>query len=152
MASAISSSLLSLRPKPPPNRKTQGFLIVLDLASIFELVTCTKPTRRNHTSPDSQPYGPFWNFAQAVWLAVHNSDRGLQSAIRTWADEEKRQTDEAKSKICEAEKILGRPLNEDRDKDLIYQIMWGWGPFSTFVGNLQFRHRLLWQKLTPPPQ
>jgi hypothetical protein len=67
--------------KLPSDKRTRSYLVVLDLAAIFELVTCMKPTRRNNPYADSQAYGPFWEFVSRV-CAPLNRVRSLDRAIR----------------------------------------------------------------------
>jgi hypothetical protein len=73
--------------KPPPDKKTRRNLIVLDLAAIYELVTCNKPTRRI-TAAGSQPYGPFWDFVTQVcsssWLASPSRARDMSETMAGW--------------------------------------------------------------------
>jgi hypothetical protein len=74
------------RRKPPPDKKTLSYLIVLDLAAIFERVTCARPTRR--IDPDtSKPYGPFWDFVTAVCRSlpqVGSPDRAIRD-VQTYS-------------------------------------------------------------------
>ncbi len=70
------------QPEPPPDKRTRSYLIVLDLAAIFELVTCEKPTRRIDAYADAaHPYGPFWNFVNAV-CATLTDVRSLDRALK----------------------------------------------------------------------
>jgi hypothetical protein len=72
--------------KPYPDKKTRYFLVILDLAAIFELVAGEVATRRVH--PDSgKTCGPFADFAASIWIQIFKNNRGLSYAIRVWADE-----------------------------------------------------------------
>ena len=76
-------------PEPPPDIKTRGYLIVLDLAAIFELVTCTKPTRRI-TAAGSRPYGPFWDFVTQVcssFKGVGSIDQSIRDVVAFYPKE-----------------------------------------------------------------
>jgi len=66
-------------PRPPPEKKVRSYLIVSDLAAIFELVTGQQPTRRINWET-SKPYGPFWSFVTAVSAALPNV-RSLDRAV-----------------------------------------------------------------------
>ena len=121
----------------------QSYLILLDLAAIFELVTGTRPTRR--TSVDSsKDYGPFWEFARAVWRAIFDTDHGLSAAVKYWSGEAVFQRNLAQSKLLEAATSLGRDLT-DQERSAIER---PFGAYSSFGANMQFRHRELWEKLT----
>lgn len=80
------------RPKPPPDKKTVSYLVVLDLAAIFELVTCTQPTRRNNPYSDSsQAYGPFWDFVNCVcssFTGVGSIDRAIRDLMTFYPTKE----------------------------------------------------------------
>ena len=65
-------------------RNVRAYLVMLDLAAIFEWLTDRKATRvvdRDHGNET----GPFWHFAAAVWPLVfgHGCD-GLKSAMKNW--------------------------------------------------------------------
>jgi hypothetical protein len=137
--------------EPPPDTKAERYLVMLDLAAIFELVSGEPATRR--TGPDTGvPYGPFWNFAKALWSAVYGSDRGLQNAMRIWADHTSSQAKLIQVEVAMAEEALGRPLDRECDRTIFEAIMRRFGSFSPFVANLQFRHGSLWRKLRGAPQ
>jgi hypothetical protein len=78
----LAGALSIPSPKPPPDKKTLGYLVVLDLAAIYQLVTVTAPTRRNNANAEGgrQPYGPFWNFCSEVFTIV--GLRSLERAIK----------------------------------------------------------------------
>jgi hypothetical protein len=139
------------RPKAPPDRKTKHYLVMLDLAAIFELIS-GEPARRRTDADEGVPYGPYWNFAEAFWSAVYGNQHGLQNAVRIWADEVSRQTKLVQSEVARAEEALGRPLERGCDKTVVEAIMNRCRSYSPFVANLQFRHRSLWRKLRGTPQ
>jgi hypothetical protein len=68
------------RVKPPPDKRIRSYLIVRDLAAIFELVTGELATRR-FNADTYQPYGPFWKFVNAVGAALPNV-RSLDRAVK----------------------------------------------------------------------
>jgi hypothetical protein len=78
--------------KPPPDKKTVSYLIVLDLAAIFEIVTCAPPTRRNNPLSDtSQSYGPFWDFTNAVCESlsgIRSIDRAMKDVMKLYPEKE----------------------------------------------------------------
>lgn len=139
------------RPKSPPDRKTKHYLVMLDLAAIFELIS-GEPARRRTDADEGVPYGPYWKFAEAFWSAVYGNQHGLQNAVRIWADEVSRQTKLVQSEVARAEEALGRPLERGCDKTVVEAIMNRCRSYSPFVANLQFRHRSLWRKLRGTPQ
>jgi hypothetical protein len=134
------------QPKPPPDMSTKHYLVMLDLAAIFQLVSDEPPTRRTHFDT-GMPYGPFWDFAKVIWPAIYGTNRGLQSAMKIWDHEVSRQKKLASDKIAQAEKTLRRPLNKESDKPILATIIRCFWSYSPFVANLQFRHRSLWRKL-----
>jgi hypothetical protein len=79
----LAAALDEREPKPPPDTKTRNYLIVLDLAGIFELVTCDQPTRRVN-AVTSKPYGPFYDFVNAVCapLGLRSIDRAIQDVMK----------------------------------------------------------------------
>jgi hypothetical protein len=65
-----------------------SYLVMLDLQAIFEFETSTAATRRVHglDHPDSgAEYGPFFEFARAVWPLVFGSETGVSAAMKNWA-------------------------------------------------------------------
>jgi hypothetical protein len=78
-------------PEPPPDVKTRGYLIVHDLAAIFELLTCTEPTRRNNPYYTSRPYGPFWDFVNRVcssFKGVGSIDQAIRDVVAFYPEKE----------------------------------------------------------------
>jgi hypothetical protein len=128
--------------RPPPDTATRYYLIILDLAGIFELVSQQPPTRR--VNPDSgRTYGPFADFVAQVWAQIFSQNRGLSYAIRVWSDEMARERKLAETEVARAAAKLSRPLS-DAERDAIESRFL---ESSMFVANLQFRHSLLWRKL-----
>jgi hypothetical protein len=76
---------------PPPLRAEtlRRHLVLQDFAAIFEWATGLRAGRRVRTdvSEDDagKEYGPFYDFARAVWPMIFGSEKGLGNAIRTWA-------------------------------------------------------------------
>jgi hypothetical protein len=128
--------------KPPPDKATRHYLIILDLAGIFELVSQQLPTRR--VDYDSgKTYGPFADFVAQVWSRIFGQSRGLSYAIRVWADEMAREQKLAEAEVARATAKLSRPLS-DTERDVVQS---RFRESSPFVANLQFRHPDLWRKL-----
>jgi hypothetical protein len=65
------------------------YLVLLDLAAIFQWATGVRAGRRVRTDLTEEDagkeYGPFYDFARAAWPMVFGSEKGLGHAIRTWA-------------------------------------------------------------------
>jgi hypothetical protein len=73
-------------------RNYVAYLVILDIAAIFEWLTKTKPTREvdREGKGGKGDIGPFWKFAEAIWPLVFCKGRfGLSSAIKNWAGLEK---------------------------------------------------------------
>ncbi len=118
----LIDALAAPHPEPPPDIRTLGYLVVLDLAAIFELVTCTQPTRRNNAyAVGPRPYGPFWVFVNGVC----NSIPGVGSIEQAMKD---------------VRRFYPKPGDDPQSTKSEY---------SPFAANLQFRHPELWQKLRP---
>jgi len=133
------------KPKPPADKKIRYYLIIRDLAAIFELVSGEEPTRR--VDPGSgETYGPFADFAASVWVQIFKNSRGLSYAIRVWADEMTRQRKGVEGAVNEAIRLVSRDLS-DSERDDIENRFEEWSPF---VANIQFRHPDLWRKLRRP--
>lgn len=79
------SSIARTRGRPPA---VAHYLIMMDLAAIFEYLTRKRATRLvrggDHFAHGAE-YGPFWDFAQATWTAIFKSTDGLKSVMRNWA-------------------------------------------------------------------
>jgi hypothetical protein len=71
-------------PKQGPAPDNVGYLVLLDLAEIFQWVTNIEATRRvDRKSRDDS--GPFHHFTAAVWPLVFGSDDGLSNSLKEWA-------------------------------------------------------------------
>jgi hypothetical protein len=67
------------------------YLVLLDLAAIYEWATRQPAGRRVRTDIDpGETYGPFWDFAGTAWPMIFGSRRGLDNALKTWASGRKR--------------------------------------------------------------
>jgi hypothetical protein len=134
------------QPEPEPDTRTRHYLVIRDMAAIFELVTREPATRRTNSDTNKQ-YGPFWNFTTALWSAVYGSKHGQENALTIWATEVSRQSKRIQGELARAEEGLGRQLDPKRDKAIVERIVSRYRSSSPFVANLQFRHRSLWRKL-----
>jgi hypothetical protein len=128
--------------KPKPDKATRSFLVILDLAAIFELLSGKEATRREDPS-SGRTYGPFADFAASVWVQIFGNSRGLSYGIRVWADEMNEQRKAAEAAVNEATRAVSRDLS-DLERDAIEN---RFGHPSSFVANIQFRHPGLWRKL-----
>ncbi len=89
LADAAPKALGSAKRGQP--RNVVAYLVMLDVAAIFEWLTETEATRKRDATGGA--YGeegvdanPFWNFAAALWPVIfQNGDTGLQAAIKNWA-------------------------------------------------------------------
>jgi hypothetical protein len=65
-------------------RNIRAYLVMMDLAAIFELLTGRKATREVDRD-FGKDTGPFWDFAAAVWPHVFGKGRyGLSAAMKNW--------------------------------------------------------------------
>jgi hypothetical protein len=69
-------------------RNIRAYLVMLDLAAIFELLTDRKAARGVDRT-DHTETGPFWRFAESVWQVVFGTTRGLKAAMKNWAEARK---------------------------------------------------------------
>lgn len=123
------------KPERPPDKRTLYYLLILDLAAVFQLVSGEEPTRR--VDPASgKTYGPFADFVAAVWVQIFRNKRGLDYPVRVWADETARQRKKAEAAVNEAIRSISHDLS-DVERDAIEN---RFGEYSSFVANLQFRH------------
>jgi hypothetical protein len=76
----LDESLSRRRP-----RNIRAYLVMMDVAAIFEWLTDRKATREVNRD-DHKETGPFWHFAEAVWPYIFGKGRyGLSSAMKNWA-------------------------------------------------------------------
>jgi hypothetical protein len=141
----LAKALNEPQPKALARVATRNHLVILDVAAIFQLVSGKQPTRQINQDT-GKDYGPFWNFASAIWPAVFGSSSGLSAANKRWATEVSRQRKLANAAASEATHLLGRDLTCTQWCAVDRRF----GHYSTFVANLQFRHPDLWQKLREP--
>jgi hypothetical protein len=76
----LDESLSGRRPRNIP-----AYLVMLDLAAIFEWLTHRKAAR-GVDRIDHTETGPFWRFAESVWLLAFGSALGLKAAMKNWAE------------------------------------------------------------------
>ena len=71
-------------------RNICAYLVIVDLAAIFEWLTGRKATREVDRDLGKDT-GPFWDFAAAVWPHVFGKGRyGLSAAMKNWEKEKKK--------------------------------------------------------------
>jgi hypothetical protein len=140
----LVEALKEPQPIPKPDTATKHYLVMRDMAAIFELITGDAATRRTDIDAGT-PYGPFWDFAKALWSAIYGHERGLQNAVKIWAQGESTQRKLANTELGRAEEVLGRRL----DKLIVERIVSRCRSSSPFVVNLQYKHRGLWRKFKP---
>lgn len=87
---ADASSLQTLR-SPAADKHD----LANDLSAIFVYLTAVAPARRNQSvkHDPGKPYGPFWAFAEILWVALFGTVYGLDNALKertavpfTWLD------------------------------------------------------------------
>jgi hypothetical protein len=66
-------------------RNISAYLIIKDIAAIYEWATGSKASRRFDAYKDEDQEGPFWQFASAIWLAIYGTDHGVHAAFKNWA-------------------------------------------------------------------
>ena len=69
-------------------RNIPAYLVMKDLAAIFEWLTDRKATRGVDRT-DHTETGPFWRFALSVWQVTFGTTRGLKAAMKNWAEARK---------------------------------------------------------------
>jgi hypothetical protein len=137
-----AKSKFSVKSTAVPDKKARGYLVMLDLAAIFELVTATEATRRVDFETGKE-YGPFREFVGCVWRSIFETDTGCSYALRVWADRVAKQRGLATQKIAEAEAKFSRSLTADERDDILDRVF----DISTFELNLRLRHPDVWRKL-----
>jgi hypothetical protein len=88
LASAATEEADGWVPLPLRHETIVRYLVLQDLAAIFEWATGVRAGRRVRTdlSDDAgKEYGPFYELARAAWPMVFGSEKALGNAIRTWA-------------------------------------------------------------------
>ena len=128
--------------RQPPHKAVSYYLIVSDLAAIYEMIT-ERPATRRVDWESGETYGPFWNFLEKVWPHIfENGDP--EYPLRVWAKEMTRQTKAIDAEIAAAIAELARPLY-DVEREAIES---GIKESSAFAANLNLRHPDLWRKLS----
>jgi hypothetical protein len=88
LAAAVTETAAIWDPLPLRHSSVIRYLILLDLAAIFEYATDQPSGRRVRTDlhvDAGEDYGPFWDFASAIWAIIFGSTRGLGYAVKFWA-------------------------------------------------------------------
>jgi hypothetical protein len=65
-------------------RNIPAYLVMMDIAAIFERLTGRKAARGVDRSYHTET-GPFWRFAESIWPGVFGNTRGLKAAMKNWA-------------------------------------------------------------------
>jgi len=71
-------------PGPGRARNICAYLVMMDVAAIFEYLTDTEATRQVDRNTREER-GPFRDFAGAIWSVLFGSDYGLSAALKNWA-------------------------------------------------------------------
>lgn len=93
LAKAVAKASMFLRPLPHRQITLIRYLVLQDLAAIYEWATSQRAGRRVRTDigiDAGKTYGPFWDFASTAWPIIFGSARGLDNALKTWAKAKKR--------------------------------------------------------------
>jgi hypothetical protein len=73
------------KPKRGRSRNLPAYLVLQDVAAIFEWLTSIKATREVSRDNGTE-IGPFFNFASILWPTIFgNGVAGLPAAIKNWA-------------------------------------------------------------------
>jgi hypothetical protein len=121
----LVDALVEPGPEPLPDKSTRNYLIVLDLAAIFQFVTCIPPARRNKADSESgrRLYGPFFDFVNSVCESipeVKSLDDAIKKVVAHYPDNHRRGPARSRRNSIE---------------------------YSHWFANLQFSHPSLWQKI-----
>jgi hypothetical protein len=130
----LVDALVEPGPEPPPDISTRNYLIVLDLAAIFQFVTCTPPARRNNSYSESgeQPYGPFFDFVSCVCESIP----GVKSLDQAIKDVVAHYPDHLVAHYPDHPHRRGRARSRSASIE-----------YSQWFANLQFSHPSLWRKV-----
>jgi hypothetical protein len=88
LATAADEASAHFVPLPFRQSTLLRYLILQDLAAIFEWAMRQHAGRRVKTDigdDAGETYGPFWEFASATWRIVFGSTKGLDNALKQWA-------------------------------------------------------------------
>ena len=88
LAAATQTLIEEGKRKRGQPRNIRAYLVMLDLAAIFELLTDRKAARGVDRT-DHTETGPFWRFAESVWQVVFGTTCGLKAAMKNWAEARK---------------------------------------------------------------
>jgi hypothetical protein len=93
-ALAATGSKAHWKRRPGQPRNITSYLIMMDLAALYEYLTGWKAIRSvdRRTREES---GAFWQFAAAVWPVAFGSDDGLPAAMKSWANARKKYNEES---------------------------------------------------------
>jgi hypothetical protein len=87
---AATQTLIEEDKQPPGQpRAIRAYLVMLDLAAIFEWLTGRKAARGVDRT-DHTETGPFFRFAQAIWPVVFGNTQGLKAAMKNFVEARKR--------------------------------------------------------------
>jgi hypothetical protein len=84
VVAAARDASLPYAPQKGPARNDVPYLVLLDLAAIYEWLTGRKAARAWFKGGLEEEQPPFHAFAAAVWPVLFCSDDGLSHAMRTW--------------------------------------------------------------------
>jgi hypothetical protein len=93
LAKAATEAHRAFVPLPNRHETLLRYLVLLDLAAIYEWATRQRAGRRVGTDTSARPgetYGPFWDFASVAWPIIFESVAGVDYALKTWADARRR--------------------------------------------------------------
>ena len=82
---AVAAGKPLSKPSRGQPRNIPAYLVIQDLAAIYEYLTRLEATRRVNRTSHAES-GPFYEFAAAIWPVVfREGDDGLAAAIRNWS-------------------------------------------------------------------
>ena len=85
IAAAARDAGMPLAPRPGRVRNNVPYLVLMDLAAIFEWTTEKEATRQVDRKTGAES-GSFYHFAEAIWPVVFGrGDAGLPAAMQNWA-------------------------------------------------------------------
>ena len=88
LSESVSRTLRIYSTKGGRSRNRADRDLLLDLAELYEWLTGGRPTRKTKSYKHAdvgKHFGEFYEFAKTFWFAYHNSNRGLEGALKTWA-------------------------------------------------------------------
>ncbi len=93
LAKAATKASTTFVPLPLRQSTLIRYLILQDLAAIYEWATRQRAGRRVRTDitvDAGETYGPLWDFACTAWPMIFGSVRGLDNALKNWAEGRRR--------------------------------------------------------------